>query len=279
MMQGQSEWNPVEVLRNLQVTGLSVAGLLDLAPSARIAMVKALQLEPSPDKQTKAKTRRPPARVVDFVDETEVCAIIGASDRIEGVTCGVLPEPKVRFFNFHTTGEAVLYPTGKETPMNRLEKILIDGGAVVNLMPEEVARNLGLPLTENRDILIRTATNAIRCVKYCTKFDVRIAGVTATITVHVLDIPQSYSLLLGRRWLYQVRAIGDYATHSYTIYDAEGTPHLMSSSPGMKHALMAKPKGPEVLLNPKGSPGLMDQEKNEIRGQEKMQALLAKLTL
>lgn len=279
MMQGQSEWNPVEVLRNLQVTGLSVAGLLDMAPSARIAMVKALQLEPSPDKQTKAKTRRPPARVVDFVDETEVCAIIGARDRIEGVTCGVLPEPKVRFFNFHTTGEAVLYPTGKETPMNRLEKILIDGGAVVNLMPEEVARNLGLPLTENSDILIRTATNEIRCVKYCTKFDVRIAGVTATITVHVLDIPQSYSLLLGRRWLYQVRAIGDYATHSYTIYDAEGTPHLMSSSPGMKHALMAKPKGPEVLLNPKGGPGLTDQEKNEIRGQEKMQALLARVTL
>ena len=72
----------------------------------------------------------------------------------------------------------------------------------MNLMPEEVARKLKLPLTDNSDILIRTATNEIRCVKYCTRFNVQIAGVTASITVHVLDIPQSYSLLLGRRWLY-----------------------------------------------------------------------------
>lgn len=56
-------------------------------------------------------------------------------------------------------------------------------------------------------ILIRTAANEVRSVKYCTCFDIRIAGVTAAIMVHILDISQSYSLLLGRR-VNQVRAIG-----------------------------------------------------------------------
>lgn len=279
MVQGQSEWNPVEMLKNIPVTGLSMATLLDIAPTARIAVIKALQLDSGdePNKRQKAKARGRVGRNVEMVDETEVYAITGVRDKIQGVMHGVLPEPKVRFFNFHTMGDVVLYDTrygkelGREVKRSPLDKILIDGGAVVNLMPEEVARRLKLTLTENSDILIRTATNEIRCVKYCTKFDVCIAGVTATITVHVLDIPQSYSLLLGRRWLYQVRAIGDYASHSYTIYDAEGVPHQMMSIAGAG-------RGPDVLLNPDGGPGLTDQEKEEIEGQERMQALLARAT-
>ena len=96
----------------------------------------------------------------------------------------------------------LLESLGKDSMRKPLDKILIDGGAVVNLMPEGVTRKLGLILMENSHIFIRTATNEIRCVRYCTNFEVCITGVTATITVHVLDIPQSYSLLLGRRWLY-----------------------------------------------------------------------------
>ena len=37
-------------------------------------------------------------------------------------------------------------------------------------------------------------------------------------------------------------------------------------------------RGPDVLLNPVGGPRLTDQEKEEIRYQGKMQALLARVT-
>ena len=44
-MQGLPEWSPVEILKNIPVTGLSMANLLDMATVARLAVVKALQLE------------------------------------------------------------------------------------------------------------------------------------------------------------------------------------------------------------------------------------------
>ena len=263
------------MFKNMQVTGLDLPNLLDVAPSLRMAFAKALQLEPGKEHNKRSMAIRQKGRNVDMVSETDVYAILRARDKVQGVIHGVLPEPRIRFFNFHTDGEGILHDIHvqdrKEVKKNHLDKILIDRGVVVNLMPEDVARRLGLRLTENSDILICTATNEIRCVKYCTKFDVRIAGVTAAITVHVLDIPQSYSLLLGQRWLYQVRAIDDYEAQSYTIFDAEGIPHQMSSIAGTA-------KGPDVLLNPSGGPGLTEQEKEEIKGQEKMQALLAKVT-
>ena len=63
MMQGVPEWNPVEILKNTPVTGLSMANLLDLAPAARIAIVKALQLEQEKgagqNKRPKGKARGP----------------------------------------------------------------------------------------------------------------------------------------------------------------------------------------------------------------------------
>ena len=120
---------------------------------------------------------------------------------IPGVT-DILPEPSARIFNFHTTGSTVVRGASY-----KIERILIDGGAVVNLMPEAAARRIGLDLVPNNDILIRTATNELRPVKYYTRLDIKIAGVIASVKVYVIDIPQSYSLLLGRGWLYQVRAI------------------------------------------------------------------------
>ena len=138
-------------------------------------------------------------------------------------------------------------------------------------MPETVAQKLGLELVENNDIMIRTATNEIQKVKYYTKFNINVTKVIASIKVYVLesefinkdlDIPQSYSLLLGRRWLYQVRAIGDYATHSYVIYNA------VPSSQDRANYLDIHEELPEIELNPEMGPDtqLTDLEQDEIIG-------------
>lgn len=142
-------------------------------------------------------------------------------------------------------------------------------------MPERVDRRLGLTLQENDDIVIRTATNEIRSIRYCAYFDIDIAGVVAHIRAYVMDIPQSYSLLLGRKWLYQVRAIGDYARNTYTIHHTKGEPHVIRA------AFDPINDSPEVMLNPKKqgqTTNLTEWEREGINlGRNKMQAIITKL--
>ena len=264
MMVGRKQWSAVDALREMPAPGLNFGNLCDLSRIIRVAISKSLQLDRIEDKRPKAK-----ARGHGPVEANAV--VLGMRPRLAKVMNGVLPEPNIRFLNFHTVGNVL---TGGLK--HRVDKVLIDGGAVVNLMPEKVARQLNLPLVENSDILIRTATNEIRAVQYCTRFNIDIAGVIAEITVHVLDIPHSYSLLLGRRWLYQVRAQGDYAKHSYTIYDSGGQPHNVP--PSDCGGLVLQHPGPEVLVNPNpdGESQLSEQEREEIMiGRERMQEIVA----
>ena len=193
----------------------------------------------------------------------------------EVVKDGVLQEPGIRIVNFHTNGEVWPLGKGRETGY-RIGKILLDGGAVVNWMPEKTARRLSLRLEENDDIVIRTATNEVRSIRFCTDFDISIAGVTAHIHAYVMDIPQSYSLLLGRRWLYQFRAVRDYANNSYTIYDAEGHSHIVKPVIGLINDT------PDVMVNPDKPDSdrteLSDWDKQGLAmGRSKLQAIITRL--
>lgn len=273
MMKDKAIWDPVETLRKMPVTGLDFGSLLDWSPGIRIILGKAMQLEPDELR----KQTNPPSKTSNRKNDKAVCAVQSLVRERESMVLaqyeGVLPEPTIRVFNFHTNG-AVWSVWGQGTGY-RIGKILIDGGAVVNLMPEKVARKLGLTLQENDDIVIRTATNEIRSIRYCTFFDIDIAGVVAHIRAYVMDIPQSYSLLLGRKWLYQVKAIGDYARNIYTIHDTEGYPHIIAA------AFDPINDSPEVMLNPQKQgeqSELTEWEREGINlGRDRMQAIITKL--
>ena len=101
-------------------------------------------------------------------------------------------------------------------------KIMLDRGAVVNLIPHGVAARLDLHLMRNDDLKIRTATGEVVPISYYVTFDMRIAGVMATVRAYVVPAVTSYMLLLGRRWLRQVRAKGDYERDTYYIKDSAG---------------------------------------------------------
>lgn len=278
MLQGMTVWDPVDELRKLPVTGLDYGNLFDIAPTIRVAISKSLQLEQGLFKpKTKPKNKAPQSGTGP-IPEAAVNAVTGLRKRIMDVTGGVLSEPNNRFFNFYTNGEVLVYDNHGKRKGHGIEMVLIDGGAVVNLMPEGVARKLNLELVKNTDIVIRTATSEVRPVRYCVRVDVNIAGVIARITAYVLDIPQSYSLLLGRRWLYQVRAVGDYAKQAYVIYDAEGKPHEVA--PTGEGARGMTGTAPEVLVNPDVVEplDLTEQEREEIVvGQVKMQEIIARV--
>ena len=138
-MQGLAEWNPVDTLWKLPVTGLNVENLLDISPPVKLAFGKAMQLETPAELRSERRAKGSSGRIVGLIDDVNT---VGTEmrGRIQGVMRGVLPEPKVQFFIFHTAGEVVTYGKEKNCP---LDGILIDGGAMVNLMPEKVVRKLG----------------------------------------------------------------------------------------------------------------------------------------
>lgn len=277
MMKGVPIWDPVDSLRKLPVVGLDYGNLFDLAPSVRIAVGKAFQMD-KPALPLPARGGKPaasmPVRALD-VEPKFSAKISRPNNKLQG---GVLAEPQGPVYNFHAVGKVWSGGYANGIPYE-IGKILIDGGAVVNLMPQRVAKRLGLKLYVNDDIVIRTATDEVRPIHQCTYFNIEIGQVPASVKVYVIDIPQSYSLLLGRRWLYQVRAIGDYENQKYTIYDSLGTPRVISPS--------AEPnrvdKTPEVILNPdKKMPvtELTEREQEELSlGSKRMNAIINRLVV
>ena len=77
--------------------------------------------------------------------------------------------------------------------------MLIDGGSVVNLITDGVARMIGAVYCQNTDLRIRTATGDIVPINYYVKIDVNIAGVVAHIHIYIIPMTTIYTLLLRRR--------------------------------------------------------------------------------
>ena len=185
MMKGKLEWDPVEALRNTPVVGLDFGNLLDMSPSTRVLVGKALQYSKEAAQNSvmtvgyggeelgiinavqegNAQRRyargdgekiEAPYRVVNTHEGKEKregvmdgvlqeCTTQGWREKVEGAVDGVLQEPTHHIINFHTGGTVWSSGLGKGIAY-RIGKILIDGGAVVNLMPERTARSLGLQL-------------------------------------------------------------------------------------------------------------------------------------
>ena len=131
----------------------------------------------------------------------------------------VIAEPREEVVNFHTEGKVEV--KGKE---KHLHRVLIDGGSVVNLIPDVVARELGLTFCQSKDrmLTIRTATGTTLQIRYYARFDVNIAGVTANIRAYIIPRMTTYTLLLGRRWMKQVKASGNYREGTYQIEGIDG---------------------------------------------------------
>ena len=78
---------------------------------------------------------------------------------------------------------------------------MLNRRTIVNLIPHGVAARLDLHLMRNNDLKIRTATREVVPISYYVTFDVRIAGVMATVRTYMVPAVTSYMLLLRRRWL------------------------------------------------------------------------------
>ena len=70
-------------------------------------------------------------------------------------------------------------------------KVMLDGGAVVNLIPHGVAAKLNLHSLQNDDLKIRTATGEVVPISYYVLFDIQIARVTTNIQSYVVPVSRT----------------------------------------------------------------------------------------
>lgn len=86
----------------------------------------------------------------------------------------------------------------------RIPMVLVDNGSAINVCPLRVAKRLGLSsknLTPSTQI-VRAYDNTKREVAGVFTVEAKVGPVVANVEFHVLDIPASFNLLLGRPWLH-----------------------------------------------------------------------------
>jgi hypothetical protein len=104
-------------------------------------------------------------------------------------------------------------------------RCMLDAGSVISLASLGVLEKVGATIRPvHTKMSIRTATSAMTPIDYYADVTVTIAGVSSKIRIFALpgNLNLSFGLLLGRRWLRAVKAIGDYGKDTYAIADGDG---------------------------------------------------------
>jgi hypothetical protein len=230
MMAGRPEFDFVGSLRDTTVTGLTWGDLFVLAPRVKRDVARQLVQE----RTSKGKQKQRAQKSVSFVEEEVVdCHQVGVARPTAMGIGRALPEDSSAISNFYTVGcvNVVPYQDGQEITVYSIAKILVDSGSVLNLMPEYLARHLGFRLLPTKSLMMRTAAAEVSVIQWYVDVDIEIAGVISTSRVYCVPAPArpSYTILLGRKWMKQVRAIGNYETGTYIIRDSLGKESLVTA--------------------------------------------------
>lgn len=105
---------------------------------------------------------------------------------------------------------------------------------VVNFNTEYVADRLGLIRHDApKGLRIRTATSSTTPIRKFVIFDLNVASVAAEVRAYIVPSPAipSYRLLLWRRWMQMVRAVGWYGKDRYAIMTADNKIHELEVGP------------------------------------------------
>jgi hypothetical protein len=229
MMIGRPEFDFVSSLRDATVTGMTWGDLFVLAP--RVKRDVARQLVQERVRKSNARGKGKTQKSVSFVEDAiEECYHVEAAYPTAMGRGRALAEDPAVVTNFYTTGK-INQVSRQEVTVYSIGKILVDSGSVLNLMPEYLARYLNLRLSPTKSLMMRTAAAEVSIIQWYVDLDIEIAGVTATSRVYCIPAPArpSYTLLLGRKWMKQVRAIGNYDKGTYVIHDSLGTKRIVTA--------------------------------------------------
>jgi hypothetical protein len=238
MMVGRPEFDFVSSLRDTAVAGLTWGDLFVLAPRDKRDVARQLVQERKANSNGKGKQRA--QRSVSFVEDVVDFCHVEATQVVRPTAMGMgraLAEDHSAVTNVYTIGSINLAPRQaldayqgvQEITVYSIAKILVDSGSVLNLMPEYLARHLGFRPSPPKSLMMGTAAAEVSVIQWYVDVDVEIAGVTSTSRVYCVPAAArpSYTLLLGRKWMKQVRAVGNYETGTYIIRDSLGKEYVV----------------------------------------------------
>ncbi len=105
----------------------------------------------------------------------------------------------------------------------KLNKTLVDSGAVVELISRKVVHDLDLPVHQmDEKWTLQLADDGHATVQEYVWVTVNVAGVRALVKAFILGDGQVYDLLLSKRWMYRVRAVEDHGAGTLTISGTDG---------------------------------------------------------
>jgi hypothetical protein len=235
MMKDRPDFDFVSSLRDTAVAGLTWGDLFVLAPRVKRDIAHQLVQERNRKSSLKGKEKVPVRQSVSFTEEVVECCQVEESKAVKPTAEGVgraLAEDPASITNFYTIGSInSVAVVGMDVMVYSIGKILVDSGSVLNLIPEYLAKHLNLPLRQTKSLMMRTAAAEVSYIRWYVDLDIEIAGVISTSRVYCIPAPArpSYTLLLGRKWMKQVRALGNYDTGTYVIRDALGNKHIVTA--------------------------------------------------
>ncbi|KAI9747749.1 MAG: hypothetical protein M4579_007398 [Chaenotheca gracillima] len=214
-MKGQAPFDLWATIRNCEVK-MSLMNLMDVAPKMRTEMGKALSLQPKgPTSQTWT-----PGQTVRFAEGSAV----GTGAGNDG-----LPPLEICVPNFYTEGYVRKNDATTQTYV--AAKVLIDGGSTINLISDAAVTKMRLPrLTAESPVTIHVANGHKECLADLCTFLLNVGGVEKNVLAYIVPGSPTYTILLGRGWMKEVYAIGDYASGQYFIKPSqEGEVRKLSS--------------------------------------------------
>jgi len=247
MMRGMAKFNTTASFRDTEVRGLTWEQYLEDCPTAQSELAREMVRERL--RQTGPKSRKQKGNDVAGIAEVPIWSGIGRRK--------AAPETPTKITNFYTVAKVNQHGPESNPKVFQVSKVLINRGSVLNMIPLHLARQMGLKLIDQNEVLMRTAASTYHAINHYVMMDISIAGVSATIRCYCLLSRPSYSILLGRRWMKEVRAIGDYADDSYCIYDLAGLRYIVPAKPTPTNI---RDEIPVLCINTCSEPRALDEE-------------------
>ena len=246
---------------------ITLAQLLNAAPSLRSQFASNIRLEPLPKSQVQqgkqpaqanrevapvpaAAAKRRRANQVEIQSSNYAQAELDR--RLETVEKNLPMDPHRCFTkadspfhpNFYTTSKIQAFPNDPKE--HTILKTLVDGGSSMNLISRKIVDSLGMKVFPDISVSMRVADGKWTRLPGYVRIRVMIAGSARVVQLGVVDGDTSYSILLGRPWMRAVKAIGYYESDNYYIVDEDNNRQkVQPSNEGQK---MPKPITPEFVL-------------------------------
>ncbi|XP_070040883.1 uncharacterized protein [Nicotiana tomentosiformis] len=105
----------------------------------------------------------------------------------------------------------------------RVNRILVDEGSSVNILPIRTMKELGIPMNELSEshVMIQGFNQGGQRAIGAIKFGITIEDMQSSVWLHVIDAKTSYNVLLGRPWIYENKVVPSTYHQCLKYYEGE----------------------------------------------------------